>query len=363
MEDRDEGLQDRGTELNTQEYDEGAGVTADANSRESIISRYRDFEVAELKKQGFDDGEIKLMLDGEDEEEKPDGKADEGEKERDEDLSDDEEKKPEGEDEPDPKGKKPGEDEQPDRRELTEADVLTVKVKVKVDGQESEVPVSELQKSYQIQGHLTRQLQHAAAMRSQLEAAAADLEKRKAEIEQEYVDFEARMFTDEEIAQRKRDRETKAKEKKEEFANHFLHCRNVLYQRHPDADNLDYDPDFNNFRQKHAPFLNEQLLQQYGPGVFFPAFDMVLQHYKDVKVMWEALQQAQNATTSFKQDRVKELEKRKMEQRTQKKKADDVKPSTRGEVVPDDDDDATDDSKNREYVRSMIRKRQAAQGL
>ena len=348
---------------------EESEVVAGNDARDSIVGRYRQFEKEELKRQGYTDDEIKLMVGSEGEPEDKEKTPDDADaKEGDEDVSEDEKEEPEGEKKTEPdrgdEGKtepEPGPDREPDRRELTAEEILPVKVKVKVNGQESEVTVAELQKNYQIAGHLTQQLQQVAAMRSQVEVAASELERRKQEIEQEYTNYEERIFSDEEIAQRKRDRSKKADEQRNALAQQWMYCKGVLLSRHADADTLDYDPEFNEFRQKVAPFINEQLLKEHGPSVFFPMWDMVLQHYKDFKSMWGALQQANNATTSFKKEREEELKRRESEQRAQKKKAADVKPSTRGEDISEDDDENTGDSK--EYTRKMMKDRLRKQGL
>lgn len=348
---------------------EESEVVAGNDARDSIVGRYRQFEKEELKRQGYTEDEIKLMVGSEDEPEDKEKTPDDADaKESDEDVPEDEKEETEGEKKTEPdrgdEGKtepEPGPDKEPDRRELTVEEILPVKVKVKVNGQESEVTVAELQKNYQIAGHLTQQLQQVAAMRSQVEVAAAELQKRKQEIEQEYTDLEERIFSDEEIAQRKRDRSKKADDQRNALAQQWMYCKGVLLSRHADADTLDYDPEFNEFRQKVAPFINEQLLKEHGPSVFFPMWDMVLQHYKDFKSMWGALQQANNATTSFKKEREEELKRRESEQRAQKKKAADVKPSTRGEDISEDDDENTGDSK--EYTRKMMKDRLRKQGL
>ena len=348
---------------------EESEVVAGNDARDSIVGRYRQFEKEELKRQGYTEDEIKLMVGSEDEPEDKEKTPDDADaKESDEDVPEDEKEETEGEKKTEPdrgdEGKtepEPGPDKEPDRRELTVEEILPVKVKVKVNGQESEVTVAELQKNYQIAGHLTQQLQQVAAMRSQVEVAAAELQKRKQEIEQEYTDLEERIFSDEEIAQRKRDRLKKADDQRNALAQQWMYCKGVLLSRHADADTLDYDPEFNEFRQKVAPFINEQLLKEHGPSVFFPMWDMVLQHYKDFKSLWGALQQANNATTSFKKEREEELKRRESEQRAQKKKAADVKPSTRGEDISEDDDENTGDSK--EYTRKMMKDRLRKQGL
>ena len=348
---------------------EESEVVAGNDARDNIVGRYRQFEKEELKRQGYTEDEIKLMVGSEDEPEDKEKTPDDADaKESDEDVPEDEKEETEGEKKTEPdrgdEGKtepEPGPDKEPDRRELTVEEILPVKVKVKVNGQESEVTVAELQKNYQIAGHLTQQLQQVAAMRSQVEVAAAELQKRKQEIEQEYTDLEERIFSDEEIAQLKRDRSKKADDQRNALAQQWMYCKGVLLSRHADADTLDYDPEFNEFRQKVAPFINEQLLKEHGPSVFFPMWDMVLQHYKDFKSMWGALQQANNATTSFKKEREEELKRRESEQRAQKKKAADVKPSTRGEDISEDDDENTGDSK--EYTRKMMKDRLRKQGL
>ena len=350
---------------------EESEVVAGSDARDSIVGRYRQFEKEELKRQGYTEDEIKLMVGTEDESEDEEKKPDDADaKEGDEDVSEDEEKEPEGEKKTEPDGgdagkaeaeHEPEPDREPDRRELTVEEILPVKVKVKVNGQESEVTVAELQKNYQIAGHLTQQLQQVAAMRGQVEVAAAELERRKQEIEQEYTNLEERIFSEEEIAQRKRDRSKKADDQRNALAQQWMYCKGVLLSRHADADTLDYDPEFNEFRQKVAPFINEQLLKEHGPSVFFPMWDMVLQHYKDFRSLWGALQQANNATTSFKKEREEVLNRRESEQRAQKKKAADVKPSTRGEDISEGDDEDTGDSK--EYTRKMARDRLRKQGL
>ena len=88
-----------------------------------------------------------------------------------------------------------------------------------------------------------------------------------------------------------------------------------------------------------------------------------MSYYKDVKKCMEALQQAQDATTSFKKEREAELAKREKEQRAGKKKAKDVKPSTVEKKGGDEDDEAENPASNRDYVRSLAKKRLAAQGL
>ncbi|MFA5409652.1 MAG: hypothetical protein WC343_12855, partial [Bacilli bacterium] len=291
--------------------------------------------------------------------EKPGGEAEEGE------GGEDEKEGSEGEDQSG--GGKPAEDaaekEEAEHRELKPEDVLQVKIPVKIDGKDGEVTIAELQKSYQVQGHLTRQLQQVASYKQQLDNVGAQLQAKARELDEQFRAYEEQLFTPEEVQQRKARRDREQSERGLQYQNLFTQCRNTLYQRHPDADNLDYDPDFATFRAKSVPFLNEQLLTSFGPGVFFPAMDLAMSYYKDVKKCMEALQQAQDATTSFKKEREAELAKREKEQRAGKKKAKDVKPSTVEKKGGDEDDEAENPASNRDYVRSLAKKRLAAQGL
>jgi hypothetical protein len=387
---KDKGLQDRqADELNTPVEN---GLEADSDiissrDRDVFLKQYQEHERSELRDQGFDDDEIRAILgeDTEDEtekagepggdqgkeekeesgegeggdDEKPGGEAEEGE------GGENEKEGSEGEDQSG--GGKPAEDaaekEEAEHRELKPEDVLQVKIPVKIDGKDGEVTIAELQKSYQVQGHLTRQLQQVAAYKQQLDNVGAQLQAKARELDEQFRAYEEQLFTPEEVQQRKARREREQAERSLQYQNLFMQCRNTLYQRHPDADNLDYDPDFVDFRAKNMPFLNEQLLNNYGPGVFFPAMDIAMSYYKDVKKCMEALQQAQDATTSFKKEREAELAKREKEQRAEKKKAKDVKPSTVEKKGGDEDDEAENPASNRDYVRSLAKKRLAAQGL
>ena len=387
---KDKGLQDRQTdELNTPVEN---GLEADSDiissrDRDVFLKQYQEHERSELRDQGFDDDEIRAILgeDTEDEtekagepggdqgkeekeesgegeggdDEKPGGEAEEGE------GGENEKEGSEGEDQSG--GGKPAEDaaekEEAEHRELKPEDVLQVKIPVKIDGKDGEVTIAELQKSYQVQGHLTRQLQQVAAYKQQLDNVGAQLQAKARELDEQFRAYEEQLFTPEEVQQRKARRDREQAERGLQYQNLFMQCRNTLYQRHPDADNLDYDPDFVDFRAKNMPFLNEQLLNNYGPGVFFPAMDIAMSYYKDVKKCMEALQQAQDATTSFKKEREAELAKREKEQRAGKKKAKDVKPSTVEKKGGDEDDEAENPASNRDYVRSLAKKRLAAQGL
>ena len=389
---KDKGLQDRQTdELNTPVEN---GLEADSDiissrDRDVFLKQYQEHERSELRDQGFDEDEIRAILgeDTEDEtekagepggdqgkeekeevgegegeggdDEKPGGEAEEGE------GGENEKEGSEGEDQSG--GGKPAEDaaekEEAEHRELKPEDVLQVKIPVKIDGKDGEVTIAELQKSYQVQGHLTRQLQQVAAYKQQLDNVGAQLQAKARELDEQFRAYEEQLFTPEEVQQRKARRDREQAERGLQYQNLFMQCRNTLYQRHPDADNLDYDPDFVDFRAKNMPFLNEQLLNNYGPGVFFPAMDIAMSYYKDVKKCMEALQQAQDATTSFKKEREAELAKREKEQRAGKKKAKDVKPSTVEKKGGDEDDEAENPASNRDYVRSLAKKRLAAQGL
>ena len=389
---KDKGLQDRqADELNTPAED---GLEADSDiissrDRDVFLKQYQEHERSELRDQGFDEDEIRAILgeDTEDEtekagepggdqgkeekeevgegegeggdDEKPGGEAEEGE------GGENEKEGSEGEDQSG--GGKPAEDaaekEEAEHRELKPEDVLQVKIPVKIDGKDGEVTIAELQKSYQVQGHLTRQLQQVAAYKQQLDNVGAQLQAKARELDEQFRAYEEQLFTPEEVQQRKARRDREQAERGLQYQNLFMQCRNTLYQRHPDADNLDYDPDFVDFRAKNMPFLNEQLLNNYGPGVFFPAMDIAMSYYKDVKKCMEALQQAQDATTSFKKEREAELAKREKEQRAGKKKAKDVKPSTVEKKGGDEDDEAENPASNRDYVRSLAKKRLAAQGL
>lgn len=389
---KDKGLQDRqADELNTPVED---GLEADSDiissrDRDVFLKQYQEHERSELRDQGFDEDEIRAILgeDTEDETEKagePGGDQGKEEKEEvgegegeggdDEEPGDEAEKGEGGEDEKEGSegedqsgGGKPAEDaaekKEAEHRELKPEEILQVKIPVKIDGKDGEVTIAELQKSYQVQGHLTRQLQQVAAYKQQLDNVGAQLQAKARELDEQFRAYEEQLFTPEEVQQRKARRDREQAERGLQYQNLFMQCRNTLYQRHPDADNLDYDPDFVDFRAKNMPFLNEQLLNNYGPGVFFPAMDIAMSYYKDVKKCMEALQQAQDATTSFKKEREAELAKREKEQRAEKKKAKDVKPSTVEKKGGDEDDEAENPASNRDYVRSLAKKRLAAQGL
>lgn len=387
---KDKGLQDRqADELNTPVEN---GLEADSDiissrDRDVFLKQYQEHERSELRDQGFDDDEIRAILgeDTEDETEKagePGGDQGKEEKEEsgegeggDDEKSGDEAEKGEGgenekegsEGEDQSGGGKPAEDaaekKEAEHRELKPEEILQVKIPVKIDGKDGEVTIAELQKSYQVQGHLTRQLQQVAAYKQQLDNVGAQLQAKARELDEQFRAYEEQLFTPEEVQQRKARRDREQAERGLQYQNLFMQCRNTLYQRHPDADNLDYDPDFVDFRAKNMPFLNEQLLNNYGPGVFFPAMDIAMSYYKDVKKCMEALQQAQDATTSFKKEREAELAKREKEQRAEKKKAKDVKPSTVEKKGGDEDDEAENPASNRDYVRSLAKKRLAAQGL
>lgn len=389
---KDKGLQDRqADELNTPAED---GLEADSDiissrDRDVFLKQYQEHERSELRDQGFDEDEIRAILgeDTEDETEKagePGGDQGKEEKEEvgegegeggdDEKSGDEAEKGEGGEDEKEGSegedqsgGGKPAEDaaekKEAEHRELKPEEILQVKIPVKIDGKDGEVTIAELQKSYQVQGHLTRQLQQVAAYKQQLDNVGAQLQAKARELDEQFRAYEEQLFTPEEVQQRKARRDREQAERGLQYQNLFMQCRNTLYQRHPDADNLDYDPDFVDFRAKNMPFLNEQLLNNYGPGVFFPAMDLAMSYYKDVKKCMEALQQAQDATTSFKKEREAELAKREKEQRAEKKKAKDVKPSTVEKKGGDEDDEAENPASNRDYVRSLAKKRLAAQGL
>ena len=185
---KDKGLQDRqADELNTPVED---GLEADSDiissrDRDVFLKQYQEHERSELRDQGFDEDEIRAILgeDTEDETEKagePGGDQGKEEKEEvgegegeggdDEKSGDEAEKGEGGEDEKEGSegedqsgGGKPAEDaaekKEAEHRELKPEEILQVKIPVKIDGKDGEVTIAELQKSYQVQGHLTRQLQ------------------------------------------------------------------------------------------------------------------------------------------------------------------------------------------------------------
>jgi len=338
--------------------------TYKASDRNALLARYKKYERQELKNLGVDPDEMDKALDelGKDEEEE----EHEPEGEQAQDATEGFEG--EGEEPAEEKvaaEKEEGDESEPDAEEAAPLDIdknLSVKVPIKVDGVEGEATVEDLRKSYQLQGHLTRQLQEVAKTRNDLQIYAQQVQAAKAQMENEFKDYEEQLFSPEEIKVRQRERDRVTQEQRNAYSNQFLQCRTLLYQRHPDADQLDYDPAFVEFRQKEAPLVNEQMLSTYGPGVFFPAIDLLLTTYKKIKTLENELKGAKTAKDSLKTERVKELKAREAQQREQKKKTSaDVKPST--SRVETGGDDSSDSDGGRNYVRKMKENRFRLQGL
>jgi len=336
-----------------------------ASDRSKVMERYRKHERKELSDMGIDADKLDEELDalGDGDEEKPEGE----EEEHDTDAPEDEEKvdteKPEDADEKVADGEEEtGEAEPTDTRGYKLDEILTAKIPVKIDGVEGEATVADMQKSYQLQGHLTRKLQEVARTQADLQNYAQQVAAAKQKVEQEFKEYEEQLFSPEEIKVRQRDRERVAQEQQNAYSNTFLQCRTLLYQRHPDADQLDYDPGFVEFRQKEAPLVNEQMLARYGPGVFFPAVDLLLTSYKRITALENELKGVKTTKDSVKTERVSELKAREAQQRELKKKTSkDVKPSTTRTEVSGDETSNSDGGRN--YVRQMKEKRFRLQGL
>ena len=338
--------------------------TYKASDRNALLARYKKYERQELKNLGVDPDEMDKALDelGKDEEEE----EHEPEGEQAQDATEGSEG--EGEEPAEEKvaaEKEEGDESEPDAEKAAPLDIdkiLSAKIPIKVDGVEGEATVEDLRKSYQLQGHLTRQLQEVAKTRNDLQIYAQQVQAAKAQMENEFKDYEEQLFSPEEIKVRQRERDRVTQEQRNAYSNQFLQCRTLLYQRHPDADQLDYDPAFVEFRQKEAPLVNEQMLSTYGPGVFFPAIDLLLTTYKKIKTLENELKGAKTAKDSLKTERVKELKAREAQQREQKKKTSaDVKPST--SRVETGGDDSSDSDGGRNYVRKMKENRFRLQGL
>ena len=338
--------------------------TYKASDRNALLARYKKYERQELKNLGVDPDEMDKALDelGKDEEEE----EHEPEGEQAQDATEGSEG--EGEEPAEEKvaaEKEEGDESEPDAEEAAPLDIdkiLSAKIPIKVDGVEGEATVEDLRKSYQLQGHLTRQLQEVAKTRNDLQIYAQQVQAAKAQMENEFKDYEEQLFSPEEIKVRQRERDRVTQEQRNAYSNQFLQCRTLLYQRHPDADQLDYDPAFVEFRQKEAPLVNEQMLSAYGPGVFFPAIDLLLTTFKKIKTLENELKGAKTAKDSLKTERVKELKAREAQQREQKKKTSaDVKPST--SRVETGGDDSSDSDGGRNYVRKMKENRFRLQGL
>jgi len=337
-----------------------------ASDRSKVMERYRKHERKELSDMGIDADKLDEELDAlgdDDTAERPEGE----EEEHDTDAPEDEEKvdaeKPEDADEKvADKDEEAVEAKQEDDEGYDLDDILTVKIPVKIDGVEGEATVADMQKSYQLQGHLTRKLQEVARTQADLQQYAQQVAAAKQRIDQEFKEYEEQLFSPEEIKVRQRDRERVAQEQQNAYSNTFLQCRTLLYQRHPDADQLDYDPGFVEFRQKEAPLVNEQMLARYGPGVFFPAVDLLLTSYKRITALENELKGVKTTKDSVKTERVSELKAREAQQREQKKKTSkDVKPSTTRTEVSGDETSNSDGGRN--YVRQMKEKRFRLQGL
>jgi len=338
--------------------------TYKASDRNALLARYKKYERQELKNLGVDPDEMDKALDelGKDEEEE----EHEPEGEQAQDATEGSEG--EGEEPAEEKvaaEKEEGDESEPDAEEAAPLDIdkiLSAKIPIKVDGVEGEATVEDLRKSYQLQGHLTRQLQEVAKTRNDLQIYAQQVQAAKAQMENEFKDYEEQLFSPEEIKVRQRERDRVTQEQRNAYSNQFLQCRTLLYQRHPDADQLDYDPAFVEFRQKEAPLVNEQMLSTYGPGVFFPAIDLLLTTFKKIKTLENELKGAKTAKDSLERERVKELKAREAQQREQKKKTSaDVKPST--SRVETGGDDSSDSDGGRNYVRKMKENRFRLQGL
>ena len=362
------------SELNTPAADQDRAERTDdiqsgdeilqASDRSKVLERYRKHERKELSDMGIDADKLDEELDAlgdEDADEKPEGEEEEHDLEAPE--EEEEADKPEDADaKVADKDEEAVEAKQEDGEEYDLDDILTVKIPVKIDGVEGEATVADMQKSYQLQGHLTRKLQEVARTQADLQTYAQQVAAARQQVDREFKEYEEQLFSPEEIKVRQRDRERAAQEQQNAYSNTFLQCRTLLYQRHPDADQLDYDPGFVEFRQKEAPLVNEQMLSRYGPGVFFPAVDLLLTSYKRITALENELKGVKTTKDSVKTERVNELKAREAQQREQKKKTSkDVKPSTTR--TEKGGDESSDSDGGRNYVRKMKENRFRLQGL
>jgi hypothetical protein len=338
-----------------------------ASARDKILERYKTQQRRDLEELGVDmDAYDKLEQEDDLEDETAEQEAVEDEEGKEEEGLPEDKDSNIGKKE---KGKAPkegtddGVKEEPlsEKPTLSEEAFLKTEIPLKINGVESKATIEELRRSYQLQGHLTQQLQQVAHYKTQLENQMQQVNLRKQEMEAENEALLSQYLTSEEIESRKRNRELRQKEQQLTYQTQFNACKQVLYQTHPDADQLDYDPGFIDFRQKYASMVNENLLTNYGPGVFFPAMDLVMRYYKDVNLLARELRKAQDAGTQLTKERETFLKERDEQQRKAKKQAKEIKPSTVQKKSEDDDDIPT--LSHEQYVANLMKKRNSAQGL
>lgn len=364
-----EGLQDQDkTALDTHQaddlenYESGDELYTDAD-RDAIMERYNKHQEDELRKQGIDPA--KLMAQEEEpetegQEKEPEEEEKTGEEEQhDKDVGDVEKKETETEDqEAADKETEESKDKQ-DKPQFTLDDLLKQKVTVKIDGKESEVTVEQMRKNFQLEGHLTNQLQDVSRQKAALQTAALQLQRQVEEERAQIEEVIKEYLSPEDQEKVKKAKENASRVKAAKLQNDFIMQQNILAQAHPDAAQLDYDPEFVEFRQHYFPELSEQLFFSYGPEVFFPAMRVAMTFYKDMKTMRDALQQAQDTGVQLRSEREKALQAREAQQRDQKKKAQSVKPSTSQAKKGDENRSQS----NEDYVTTMKKSRQAAQGI
>lgn len=202
------------------------------------------------------------------------------------------------------------------------------KIKTKIDGVEGEVALKDLIKSHQLEGHLTKRLQNVAERERQITAMQQQMMQQQQAPQQvapqgpqrdSYMSEEDYRIALQQHSLEQTQRQTEERQVFMENQFRVNMAYNELLRVHPDAMELDNNPDFIEFRMKNAPMVNNTVVQQ-NPAVLVP----VMTWYKQVNEMQEKLSKSTQVT----EGRKKELELRKEKQVAAKKKARVQQPST-----------------------------------
>jgi len=247
----------------------------------------------------------------------------------------------------------------------------TKKLKTKVDGVEGEVSIADLLKSHQLEKHLTQKGQQLAEQQRMFQAQQQQffqqMQMQQQQMQQPQPETEDQYLTEEKkriklVTQRQDLIEQQNRQMMQQFAGY-----NQLTQAHPDAVQLDQDPDFQQFIQTKVPMINKQFVDALGPQVLAPAMTL----YKEQKWLTamvteleQSLLDANNKTASLNKERETWLDSHKKEQEANKRIAADIKPST--SIDPDDGKSKGDDEEaetQQQYVRRMKNERERAQGF
>lgn len=248
------------------------------------------------------------------------------------------------------------------------------KLKTKVDGVEGEVTIADLIKSHQLEKHLTQKGQQLADQQRQFQMQqqqfAQYVQQMQAQMRQPqygHPDPADEYLTEEEKRIKNITQRQELLERQNRQMIQWFSGQNQLTQVHPDAMQLDQDPDFQRFMSTKIPMINKQFVDYFGPQVLIPAMTLYKEH-KWLTEMVNSLEQsrseAENNAALLTKERDSFLQNREADQQKQKRKAADIKPST--SIEPDEGTRTGDDDEAespRDYLRKLKKARETAQGI